>query len=100
MGNRSLKVNFIKMSFIETHSGKKKMYYEGYFYLTDKETFNTTYWKCEDFNKKCRGRIISRNGELKCKDSHNHPGRPEKLEALSIMENIKKKQKRHMIIRM
>lgn len=70
---------------------KNKLYFEGYFYVRDKICDETVYWKCEDFNKGCRGRIISKKGVLTTKNDQIHPGKAEKLDVVNVMEEITSK---------
>lgn len=77
------------MSFIQSQLGKKKLYLDGYFYIRDRISDKHIFWKCEEYKKKCKGRVIDKGNAFIKKGDHNHPGRPEKLEVRKALNEIK-----------
>lgn len=78
-----------KMSVIESQTGRRKLYLDGYFYVRDRITDDCIYWKCEEFKTKCRGRVIDRGNKLIKKGDHIHPGRPEQVEVRQSLSEIR-----------
>ena len=67
----------------------------GYLFVKDKSVENKTYWKCKDFENKCKSRTITIENEVKKEPiQHNHAGDPESVEAFRFMEDVKDKAKK------
>jgi hypothetical protein len=69
-----------KCEYIAGQKGKNKLFGDGFFYIQEKKTDDTIYWKCEQYKKKCKSRVIDKLGDLRRKQTHNHEGNPEKFE--------------------
>jgi hypothetical protein len=78
-----------KYEYIAGQKGKNKLFADGFFYIQEKKTDDTTYWKCEQYKKKCKSRVIDKLGDLRLKQTHNHEGNPEKFEVTKMMNTIK-----------
>ena len=80
--------------FVKSSKGKPMLLLNGYLFVKDKSVENKTYWKCKDFENKCKSRTITIENEVKKEPKqHNHAGDPESVEVFRFMEDVKDKAK-------
>jgi hypothetical protein len=71
-----------KYEYIAGQKGKNKLFADG-----------TTYWKCEQYKKKCKSRVIDKLGDLCVKQTHNHESNSQNFEVTKMMNTIKQQAK-------
>jgi hypothetical protein len=77
-----------KYEYIAGQKGKNKLFADG-----------TTYWKCEQYKKKCKSRVIDKLGDLCVKQTHNHESNSQNFEVTKMMNTIKQQAKASKILR-
>ena len=79
------------MELISTNYGGKKLIYDGYIYIKDKDSEDSTYWRCEKRGL-CNSRMITlrTNGSVKKSPlTHSHQPDLASIEAVKTVEAIK-----------
>ena len=79
------------MELISTNYGGKKLIYDGYIYIKDKDSEDSTYWRCEKRGL-CNSRMITlrANGSVKKSPlTHSHQPDLASIEAVKTVEAIK-----------
>ena len=67
------------MEYISSSRGNRKLLYEGFVYVLDKKTEETSYWRCER-RKECSGRLSTLVDTLWQEPSvHSHPPDPSRV---------------------
>lgn len=63
------------LDIIRNDKGRFKLRLNGYLYVKDKQVRETFYWKCDQFKKKCKGRVITIGDSVSRESNeHNHFG--------------------------
>ena len=68
---------------------KRKLYSKGYFYLKEREGTGKSYWKCDNYKKHYKKRVVVCNNQLIAKNEHNHKGNLALLKVNEMMTEIK-----------
>ena len=72
----------------KTNKGGKKLLYEGYAYVVDKQKEDRILWRCEKRGY-CGGRITTSNDTVLSFTSHSHQPDSLRCDALKIQNKIK-----------
>ena len=67
---------YLRMEFILSNKGKRKLALNGFLYVCDKSKNGVTYWRCENF-RKCRSRVSTAEDDSLMREPTEHSHSPD-----------------------
>ena len=80
--------------FVKSSKGKPMLLLNGFLFVKDKQVRNKTYWKCKDFENKCKSRTITVDDVVTTDPKeHNHGGDRASVKIYEFMNDVREKAK-------